>query len=179
MPGYCYVVLSCGAFVGNTARFFADELRRTQGINLDASFSVKSVGNCTYLYAPAEGRKREKLLDDALAKSFRVAEDVKQRAAVRKETRKPFGLIMSKFTENEEKPRSTAEFYTLETCIGCGRCANNCPTNTITIIDGRPRWAEMGCTQCLGCLHRCPFHSIQYGKKTEARGRYVNPVLAG
>lgn len=178
MPGYCYVVLTCGAFVGNAAGFFADELRRTQGINVDASFSVKSVGNCTYLYAPAEGRKRERILEDALAKSYRIAEDVKKRADVHKEARNPLGLILSKFTESEEKPRSTAEFYTLETCIGCGRCADNCPTNTITIIDGRPRWAELGCTQCLGCLHRCPFHSIQYGKKTEARGRYVNPVLA-
>ena len=33
-----------------------------QGINLDASFSVKSVGNCTYLYAPAQGEKRKRLL---------------------------------------------------------------------------------------------------------------------
>lgn len=179
MPGYCYVVVTCGAFVGNTARFFADELRRTQGLNIDASFSVKSVGNCTYLYAPAEGKKREQLLEDAMAKSYRIANKVKQRMPVHEENRNPFGILMSKFTEGDEKPRSTAEFYALDTCIGCGRCADNCPTNTITIIDGRPRWAEMGCTQCLACLHRCPFRAIQYGKKTESRGRYVNPVLAG
>lgn len=177
IPSYTFAVISCGAFVGNTAGFFADELRLAQGINLDASFSVKSVGNCTYLYAPAEGKKRERLLEDAMAKSFEIAKDIKQRAAVRKEARNPIGMLLSKATEKDEKPRSTKEFYTLETCIGCGRCAEICPTNTITIIDDRPRWAEMGCTQCLACLHRCPFDSIQYGKSTESRGRFINPAL--
>lgn len=55
-PDYCFAVISCGAFVGSTARVFGKRLLDAQGINLDASFSVKSVGNCTYLYAPAQAR---------------------------------------------------------------------------------------------------------------------------
>ena len=178
VPEYTYVVITCGGFVGNTARFFADKLRTTQGINLDASFSVKSVGNYIYLYNPAQGKKRERLLEDAVTQTYRVAGSIQRKDAVHKEHRSPIGLIMSRFTEREDKPRSTAEFYTIDTCIGCGRCADLCPTNTITIIDGRPRWAEMGCTQCFGCLHRCPFQAIQYTKKTETRGRYLNPAYA-
>ena len=57
-PDYCFAVISCGAFVGSTARVFGKRLLDAQGINLDASFSVKSVGNCTYLYAPAQGEKQ-------------------------------------------------------------------------------------------------------------------------
>ena len=45
-PDYCFAVISCGAFVGSTARVFGKRLLDAQGINLDASFSVKSVGNC-------------------------------------------------------------------------------------------------------------------------------------
>lgn len=177
-PGYCFAVLSCGAFVGNAARIFGDRLLEAQGINLDASFSVKSVGNCTYLYAPAQGEKRERLLAAAELATRTVAERIVAREHVRAEHRNPAGVILSKFTEKDEKPRSTAEFFALPTCISCGQCADLCPTNTITLIEGTPRWAELGCTQCLACLHRCPVNAIQYGPKTERRGRYVNPVLA-
>ncbi|MEG1826786.1 MAG: EFR1 family ferrodoxin [Gordonibacter sp.] len=177
-PDYCFAVVTCGAFVGNTARFFATELLESQGINLDASFSVKSVGNCTYLYAPAEGEKRERLIAAADLESHHIAQRIAQREHVHAEHRNPFGILMSAFTGKDEKPRSTAEFYALTNCIHCGQCADLCPTNTVTIIEGTPRWAELGCTQCLGCLHRCPVNAIQYGKKTETRGRYVHPVLA-
>ena len=94
------------------------------------------------------------------------------------EHRNPVGVLLSAAFERDEKPCPTASFHTLPTCIHCGRCAELCPTNTITLIEGTPRWAEMGCTRCLACLHRCPTNSIQYGKRTETRGRYANPVLA-
>ncbi|MEA5020896.1 MAG: EFR1 family ferrodoxin [Gordonibacter sp.] len=176
-PHYCFAVITCGAFVGNTAHFFADELRENQGITLNASFSVKSVGNCTYLYAPAEGERRESLLAAADQESHRIAQRIAARECVHAEHRNPFGILMSVFTGKDEKPRSTTEFYALNNCIHCGQCADLCPTNTITLIEGSPRWAELGCTQCLACLHRCPVNAIQYGKKTETRGRYVNPIL--
>lgn len=176
-PNYCYAVISCGAFVGSTAHFFANELLEFQGINLDASFSVKSVGNCTYLYAPAEGEKRQRLLAAADVEARRVAARIAAHECVHAEHKNPLGILFSKFTGKDEKPRSTSEFYTLPTCIHCGQCADLCPTNTITLIEGVPRWAELGCTQCLACLHRCPMNSIQYGKATESRGRYLNPIL--
>ena len=176
-PDYCFAVISCGAFVGSTARVFGKRLLDAQGINLDASFSVKSVGNCTYLYAPAQGEKRERLLAHAEVEAHRTALRIKARECVHAERRNPLGILLSQVTEQDEKPRSTKDFHTLPTCISCGRGADICPTNTITLIDGTPRWAELGCTQCLACLHRCPVNAIQYGNKTEARGRYVNPVL--
>lgn len=176
-PDYCYAVVSCGAFVGDTAHFLADELLTHQGINLDASFSVKAVGTCTYLYSPAEGKKRERLVAAANVEALRVARRIVARERVHAEDRNPLGVLFSKFTGKDEKPRSTKEFFSLPTCIHCGRCADICPTNTITLIQGTPRWAEMGCTQCLACLHRCPVNAIQYGKRTESRGRYVNPIL--
>lgn len=177
-PDYCFAVISCGAFVGSTARVFGKRLLDAQGINLDASFSVKSVGNCTYLYAPAQGEKRKRLLAGAELAARETANRIAAREHVRAEHRNPLGIVLSKFTEKDEKPRSTSEFFALPTCISCGQCADLCPTNTITIIEGAPRWAELGCTQCLACLHRCPVNAIQYGAKTERRGRYVNPVLA-
>lgn len=176
-PEYCYAVVSCAAFVGKTATSFGKRLLEKQGINLDASFSIKSVGNCTYLYAPAQGERRTKLLSEADKQARHVALRIRTRECVHAEAKNPVGILLSCATDKEEKPRSTKEFYTLPTCISCGKCSEVCPTNTITLIGGTPRWAEMGCTQCLGCLHRCPVNAIQYGKRTETRGRFVNPVL--
>lgn len=176
-PGYCYLVLTCGSFVGNAARFFAKELYEDQSYTLDASFSIKSVGNCVSLYSPAEGEKKDRLLLHAKQEALGIAREVVHQEKIHKEAKNPFGIIMSTVTNRSQKPRSTREFYTLPTCTSCGQCAEICPTNTITIIDRKPRWAELGCTKCFACIHRCPAHAIQYGKATETRGRYINPVL--
>lgn len=177
IPGYCYLVLTCGGFVGNTARFFADELEKEQGIELDASWSIKTVGTCVSMYSPAQGERRATLLSNAHDQAHEVAQEIVAKSKVHKETRNPFGIFMSMFTGRDDKPKSTKEFYTLPTCTHCGQCAEICPTNTITFFERSPHWAEMGCTQCFACIHRCPPHAIQYGKSTETRGRYINPVL--
>lgn len=179
MPKYCFAVVLCGSFVGNTAREFAGRLHEKQGITLDASFSIKSVGNCVSMYAPAEGEQRQAILRDARTQAEDIAQSVSHRARVHRETRNPLGVLMSTFTGVADKTRSTKEFYTHTTCTHCGLCAEICPTNTITLIDGTPRWAERGCTQCFACVHHCPPHAIQYGKSTEGRSRYLNPVVLG
>ena len=46
----------------------------------------------------------------------------------------------------------------------------------IEMIAGRPVWTEDQCNMCLACINRCPAKAIQYGKKTEKRGRYVHPI---
>jgi NAD-dependent dihydropyrimidine dehydrogenase PreA subunit/flavodoxin len=67
--------------------------------------------------------------------------------------------------------RSTKPFYVTEKCIACGQCAENCPANTIRMIDGKPHWGQR-CYQCTACINRCPVKAIEYGKGTAARSRY-------
>lgn len=33
------------------------------------------------------------------------------------------------------------------------------------------------CTGCLACINYCPQKSIQFGKSTIKKGRYVNPKI--
>ena len=177
VPGYCYLVITCGFSVGKTAQFFADQLYRNQAIRLDASFSIETVGTCVSLYGPAEGEKRDLLLSEARRQAEKIAIQIGKKEKGSFEHKSLFGQAVSLVTGREEKPRPTKKFYTLPTCTHCNQCAEICPTNTITLIDGTPRWAELGCTQCYACIHRCPAHAIQYGKKTETRGRHVNPAI--
>ncbi len=178
VPGYCWCVITCGKFVGDAASFFGKMLQKYQHIKLDASFSVKSVGNCVYLYAPPEGAKRIELLRKAHEQSLDVAQSIANKAMGHHEDRNPFGCLMSKATCKEDKPRSIESFHVdAALCNGCGICATVCPTNTIRMVDGLPVWEGGNCTQCLACLHRCPTAASQFGDKTAKRGRYINPVL--
>jgi uncharacterized protein len=43
-------------------------------------------------------------------------------------------------------------------CNGCGKCADSCPTDAITLVDGKPRRAEAECTYCGTCYFKCPSH---------------------
>lgn len=177
-PGYVYCVITCGAFVGNAARFFDKMLQKYQHVALDASFSVTVVGNCVYLYDIAKGDKLEHKLEKAARSQEKVAEQVAGHRKVRAETRNIFGRLMSGMTNHEDrKARGVESFHVTDACIGCGICAQVCPTETIRMVEGRPVWSGSSCTQCLACLHRCPVHATQYGDKTERRGRYLNPVL--
>lgn len=56
-------------------------------------------------------------------------------------------------------------------CIGCGQCASGCPTDNISIVDGKPSWND-NCTMCMRCYHICPRHSIEYGKLTKNKKQY-------
>ena len=67
--------------------------------------------------------------------------------------------------------RSTKPFFVTDKCISCGQCASDCPADTITMVDGKPRWGKK-CYQCTACINLCPTQAIEYGKGTATRGRY-------
>ena len=46
-----------------------------------------------------------------------------------------------------------------------------CPTNSITIQNGRPVWGG-SCTHCMARICRCPAEAIEYGKKSVGKPRY-------
>jgi uncharacterized protein len=43
-------------------------------------------------------------------------------------------------------------------CNGCGKCADACPPDAITLVDGKPRRVDAECTYCGTCYFICPSH---------------------
>ena len=58
-----------------------------------------------------------------------------------------------------------------DACTGCGQCVRRCPTNNITLQNGKPVWGQ-DCTHCMACICYCPAEAIEYGKKSLGKPRY-------
>ncbi len=69
---------------------------------------------------------------------------------------------------------SPRPFHATDACVGCGKCACECPMKNIMMSDGKPAWGK-NCAMCLRCYHTFPHHAVAYGKATEFKGQYLHP----
>ena len=66
-------------------------------------------------------------------------------------------------------------FKLYPSCNGCGICAKACPTGSIKMVNGKPKWFKT-CEQCMRCIHICPQESIyQFPASTKGKNRYMEP----
>ena len=63
---------------------------------------------------------------------------------------------------NPESINPQIEFqYWQERCIGCGTCAECCPTGALTIENGKPTRDAEACEECYNCIENCPGEAWQ------------------
>ncbi len=174
---YIFAVCTCGASAGKTMDVFEHALEEN-GLTLDSGFSVVMPDNCIVLFeAETEEKcsemltKAEKTLDNIIrainlgwSDFFRVKKG------------KMGALLTAVVNPAFAKGMKTKSFWVKDNCIGCSLCEQNCTSGCIELTAGKPVWTEDHCHMCLACLNRCPVQAIQYGKKTEKRGRYIHPI---
>ena len=172
---YSFMVTTYGTMTGCTYAE-AKHILAPLGIRLTAGFSVKMPDTWTPLFDVSDTDTIRKQNDDAEKHIDKLLELIKDRSTgnlMQHKTPYIFRLVAEPFFNLNRK---TKNFYVEETCIGCGLCAKQCPTQAIEIKGKKPVWVKERCALCLRCLHHCPKFAIQYGNgKTKQHGQYRNP----
>ena len=177
-PSFTWAVMTCGDDVGMADEDLERELRASAGVGLDAAYSV--VMPDTYIGLPgfsvdsdeearaktdaARGRCRE--IAAALAER-RCTRDLRRGRFAAAKTRVA-GALFDRLFANDRLFRVDAS-----KCTGCGRCAAECPTDSILSGPGGvPSWRRSGgCTACFHCCHACPAAAIESGPFTRGKRR--------
>lgn len=65
------------------------------------------------------------------------------------------------------------KFHSTENCNGCGLCEKVCPAVNISLNSGSlPQW-KGNCIHCMACINCCPQESIEYGRISKGKRRYL------
>lgn len=168
-------VITCGGNIHGADRAFRKAMSE-RTLKVRAVYPLKMPDNCVnYFNLPNREaqimmlRSTEKELEeiiDSIKFNFRAG--YKSGLAGRAVTK-----ICLPVYKNQCK---TGKYWVKDNCTCCGLCQSICPSEAISMKDGRPIWTKKKCVWCQGCINRCPAEAIQFGKKTEKRGRYVHPI---
>lgn len=167
-----YFVMDCGSETGNAQKGI-EELCTAKGFEFKGMAEIKMPENYIAVFSAPDEKTAEKLLRIGERKVLRAAELIKDGKELKTKKAGPLGSFLSgpvnwgfyKFIIGDRK------FYVTDKCISCGKCAENCMVNNITIENGRPVW-QGNCIHCMACICRCPVQAIEYGKHSVGLRRY-------
>ena len=171
---YFFHVATFGTTCGQAGRIVDGHLQK-KGLALSAWFSVQMPDTWTPVFDLSDKAKVAKINREAEKQIDTLCKNIREGKTGDCSRKKAPMALVKWYYKNYETVRATDHFTVEETCVGCGLCAANCPVDAIEIKEGKPVWLKDKCVMCLGCLHRCPEFSIQYGKKTKMHGQYIHP----
>lgn len=168
-----WFVMNCGSEIGN-AQQYNMELSKHMGFTYMGTAGIVMPENYIAMFpAPntEESKKIIKAADPVIEEVARMIQAKEEFPAAH------IGLndkIMSGITNQAFYPLfvKAKAFRADERCIACGKCVQLCPLNNIKLKDGKPVWGN-NCTHCMACICSCPIETIEYGKKSVGKERYL------
>lgn len=181
-PAYLYAVCTCGDEAGKAVDIVRRHLEK-RGLHLDSGFSIGMPNNYIVMFDvdPPEVEQQK------LQRAEQRLREIQNQVSSRKPTWQVEEGSLPGLKSRVVNPlfvafaTSTKPFYAEDTCVRCGKCVSVCPVHTIHQEKektglSKPAWGKQ-CTMCLACIHRCPVGAIQYGNKTQNKGRYYNKTV--
>lgn len=164
---FVFAICTCGDDAGYTLKILE------KYIHIDCGYSVIMPNNHITMFNSDSDEVIENKINNAKIKISNICENIKNQ---KREIEYRKGIVpiiksyiispiaISKFSDKK--------FYSDNSCIGCKLCEKVCPVQNIKVIDSSPKW-QNNCIHCMACIHNCPKKSIQYGKNTKNRKRFV------
>lgn len=173
---FTFSLCTCGDEEGRTTGVLRKALAAV-GITLNSSFALQMPNNYIVGFDVDPKELEEKKLREAERKLAEINQYIGRREHIDRNLPGSFPGIKTRAVNPlfNRFALNTKKFYANDNCTSCGLCEKICPVHSIKVSE-KPVWGN-ACTQCLGCIHRCPAGAIQMGKGTEGKGRYHHPDL--
>ncbi len=168
-----YFVLTCGNDIGN-APVYAKKLCEKLNLNYRGTAEILMPENYIVLFKAPNIEECSKIVK----KADTVVETVANTILENEDLVPPSYPVKGFFESTVANPLfrrfiiKSDKFCVTGDCIGCSRCADECPVNAIIITENGPTWNN-NCIHCMSCISGCPQVGIEYGKKTVGKRRYV------
>ena len=172
-----WFVMNCGSEIGNAAKYNRTLCREKQ-LNYMGTAQIIMPENYIAMFDAPQAEEARQIVDRAEPGIDRAATAIAENQAFPP----PRDNLYDRFMSGPVNPIFYAfcvkakAFTVSDACIGCGKCAALCPTNNITIQNGKPVWGG-DCTHCMACICYCPAEAIEYGKKSLGKPRYHFEML--
>lgn len=170
-----YFVLTCGGEIGNAVQQIR-ALCEEKGLRFKGVLEVPMPENYVAMFSVPD--------EETCARMIAAAHPVLEQAAEHIRAGKP---LPEKKVSGLDKLKSgpinkgfyvgylkATKFHATDACIGCGKCAESCVLNNITLESGKPKWGGH-CTHCMACICGCPTEAIEYGRMSRGKRRYQAP----
>ena len=172
-----WFVMNCGSEIGNAAKYNRTLCREKQ-LSYMGTAQIIMPENYIAMFDAPQAEEARQIVDRAEPGIDRAATAIAENQAFPP----PRDNLYDRFMSGPVNPIFYAfcvkakAFTVSDACIGCGKCAALCPTNNITIQNGKPVWGG-DCTHCMACICYCPAEAIEYGKKSLGKPRYHFEML--
>ena len=167
-----WFVMTCGSEIGNAAQYNRALCQEKQLTYMGTAQIIMPENYIAMFDAPQTEEARQ-----IVARAEPDIDRVISAIAANQAFPQPRNNLYDRFMSGPVNPifysffvKATA-FAAGGACTGCGQCTRLCPTNNITIQNGKPVWGG-DCTHCMACICRCPAQAIEYGKKSLGKPRY-------
>lgn len=167
-----WFVMTCGSEIGNAAQYNRALCQEKQ-LTYMGTAQIIMPENYIAMFDAPQAEEARQIVANAEPDIDRVISAI----AANQAFPQPRNNLYDRFMSGPVNPifysffvKATA-FTASDACTGCGQCARLCPTNNITIQNGKPVWGG-DCTHCMACICRCPAEAIEYGKKSLGKPRY-------
>jgi ferredoxin len=165
---------------GSTSKKCENILKR-KNCNIVYSDVIKMPNNWIPFSQTDSPEENRSLIEKGVERSRSIAKDILDHKISRFDVKhipgvfRALGNVINTLFRNFGILGLKSMFRVYPSCNGCGICAKACPTGSIKMVKGKPKWSKT-CEQCMRCVHICPQESIyQLPAGTKGKRRYMEP----